>query len=396
MKIAMVLERQFPFDERVEKEALSLIENGHAVYIISFNYDKLPAYELYKNIHVIRFPISRKAYNKLSPLHRLQPFYKWIWIANIKRFLKRHKIDAMHVHDLPLANVGYYFKRRTGCELVLDQHELWSETVKHYRHYNTFIGKIVRVLSCWGAYEKKQFKHANKIITVEEPIKQWYVEHIGIPEEKIIVTPNTPVKKQIEELELSGPKDKNSFTLYYAGKIDINRYIGSIIQALALLSTKIPEIKFNIAGKIARRCDPRVMAEKYNVSQYVNYLGELSYMDMMRYMKQADLCISFLPINSEELNRTIVTKIYQYLQLEQPMLVGRTEYIKHFVESNEIGWVADETDPKSIADKVYYLYKNQAVMKRFSENAAKIKNEFIWEKTVQTLIDHYGHPERSI
>ncbi|MEA3391958.1 MAG: glycosyltransferase [Candidatus Marinimicrobia bacterium] len=396
MKIAMVLERQFPFDERVEKEALSLIENDHTVYIISFNYDKLPAYELYKGIHIIRFSISRKAYNKLSPLHRLQPFYKWIWIVNIKRFLKRHKIDVMHIHDLPLANVGYYFKKRIGCELVLDQHELWSETVKHYRHYNTFIGKIVRVLSCWSVYEKIQFKHADKIITVEEPIKQWYVEHIGVPEEKIIVAPNTPIKKQIDDLKLEGQKHKDRFTLYYAGKIDVNRYIGSIIQALALLSVDIPEIKFNIAGKFAKGCDPRVIAEKFNVSQYVNYFGELSYVDMMSYMKQADLCISLLPVNSEELNRTIVTKIYQYLQLEQPMLVSRTKYIKQFVESNELGWVVDETNPKSIADKIAYLYEDKTAMGQASINAAKIKDKYVWEKTIQDLIDYYGKLERPI
>ena len=392
----MVLERQFPFDERVEKEALSLIENGHTVYIISFNYDKLPADEQYKGIHIVRFSISRKAYNKLSPLHRLQPFYKWIWIVNIKRFLKKHKIDAMHIHDLPLANVGYYFKKRIGCELVLDQHELWSETVKHYRHYNTFVGKIVRGLSCWGVYEKRQFKRADKIITVEEPIKQWYVEQIGIPEEKIIVTPNTPIKKQIDDLKPEGQKHKDSFTLYYAGKIDVNRYIGSIIQALVLLSVDIPEIKFNIAGKFAKGCDPRVIAEKYNVSQYVNYLGELSYVDMMGYMKQADLCISLLPVNSEELNRTIITKIYQYVQLEQPMLVSRTKYIKQFVESNELGWVVDETNPKSIADKIAYLYEDKTAMAQASINAAKIKDKYVWEKTIQDLIDYYGKSERPI
>jgi len=391
----MLLERQFPFDERVEKEALSLIERGHTVFIISFNYDKLPAYELYKKIHIIRFPISRKAYNKLSPLHRLQPFYAWMWKKAVRRFLKNHKIDTIHVHDLPLANVGYYFKRKTGCRLVLDQHELWSETVKHYRHYNTLIGKIVRFLSFWGHYEKRFFRQADKIITVEEPIKQWYVENIGIPEDKIIVTPNTPIKKQIDDLELRDEKDKDHFTLYYAGKIDVNRYIESVIRALIPLSLDIPEIKFNIAGKFAKGCDPRVIAKKHNVARYVNYLGELSYEDMMRHMKQADLCISLLPNNSKELNRTIVTKIYQYLQLEQPMVVGRTEYIKQYVESNEIGWVVNETDPVSIANKIRYLYKDKTLLEKASKNAARIKDDFVWEKTVQALVDHYERTEPS-
>ena len=34
MKILMVLENQFPDDERVEKEALSLIKAGHEVHLL--------------------------------------------------------------------------------------------------------------------------------------------------------------------------------------------------------------------------------------------------------------------------------------------------------------------------------------------------------------------------
>lgn len=158
MNIGMILERQFPFDERVEKEALSLIAQGHRVYIISFNYDGLPEKEDINGIHVLRFPIKRRTYNKLSPLHRVFPLYTMIWKKALRRILPDLHLDIIHVHDLPLANVGVWARKRMNSLLVLDQHELWSETVKHYRHYNTFIGKIVRAFSFWAAYERSQFK----------------------------------------------------------------------------------------------------------------------------------------------------------------------------------------------------------------------------------------------
>ncbi len=385
----MILERQFPFDERVEKEAQSLIAKGHKVFILSFNYDGLAEVEDYKGISVHRFRISRKVYNKLSPLHRVFPLYYLIWKKVACRFFKDHDIDVIHVHDLPLANLGVWLKRKFGCKLILDQHELWSETVKHYRHYNTFVGTIVRKLSCWGIYEKRQFKQADKIITVEEPIKTWYVDNTNTSEKKIIVVPNTPLKEQIEKISFKEREDKAGFILYYAGKIDHNRYIDSVIKALPKLLEKIPEIKFNIAGNIAKACDPRIWAKQYGVEKQVRYLGQLSYEDMMQKMKDADICISLLPSYSEELNRTIVTKIYQYIQLQKPMIVSRTDYIQEFVRKHKIGSVVNEEDPQTIYKEVLALYKNKETMNLYAQNCAKIKESLIWEKTVQALLNLY-------
>ena len=396
MNIGMILERQFPFDERVEKEALSLIGQGHRVYIISFNYDGLPEKEDMNGIHVLRFPIKRRTYNKLSPLHRVFPLYTMIWKKALRQILPELQLDIIHVHDLPLANVGLWAKKRTDSLLVLDQHELWSETVKHYRHYNTFIGKIVRALSFWAAYERRQFKKADKILTVEEPIKQWYIDHLNVPSEKIVVVPNTPLLNQVTNVRSGKYKDENKFTLYYAGKIDHNRYLNSVIAALPELVQEIPNIQFNIAGNIAKGCDPRIEAKKRGVEKQVNYLGQLSYADMMQYMKDADLCISLLPSYSEELNRTIVTKIYQYIQLEKPMIVSRTNYIREFISQYKLGYVVDEEDPTSIANAVLTLYKNPDLPDSYSRHAAKIKHKLVWEKTVLPMLAMYQSLGQSI
>lgn len=111
---------------------------------------------------------------------------------------------------------------------------------------------------------------------------------------------------------------------------------------------------------------------------------------MMQYMKDADICISLLPSYSEELNRTIVTKIYQYVQLEKPMIVSRTDYIREFVTGNNIGQVVIEDDPASIADIIRTLYHHPELLEEYAQNAAKIKSDFVWEKTVQPMINMYN------
>lgn len=237
---------------------------------------------------------------------------------------------------------------------------------------------------------------ADRILTVEEPIKQWYVDHAGVPGGKIVVVPNTPLSDQVSNVRPGKYKEENKFILYYAGKIDHNRYLNTVIAALPALVKDIPNIQFNIAGNIAKGCDPRIDAKKHGVEKQVNYLGQLSYADMMQYMKDADLCISLLPSYSEELNRTIVTKVYQYIQLEKPMIVSRTDYIRDFVSQNKLGYVVNEEDPASIANAVLTLFKSPDLLNSYSRHAAKIKHELIWEKTVLPMLDMYQNLGQSI
>lgn len=394
MQILMILERQFPHDERVEKEALSLIAEGYHVSILSFNYENLPAAEIYKGIEIHRFPFNFRAFRKLSPIHRIFPFYGMIWKRELNRIIREKTPDVLHVHDLPLANIGWTLKKKYGCKLVLDQHELWSETVKHYRHYNTFMGRIVRFLSFWKSYEKKYFQRADALITVEEPIKEWYVDHTECDPEKIYVLPNTPSAVKINNLFLTDQKGKRQFVLFYAGTIDINRHLSTVIRALGELGKKIPEIIFRISGKYARGCDPRITAEKYGVEKYVEYLGNLNFDEMSREMYQSDICICLLPVNSEELNRTIPTKVYQYMQLKKPMIVSRTTYMREFVESKGIGFSVDETDPEAFAALVVRLYKNPQLLEECGSREEKIRSRYVWEKTVAPLIQLYREQER--
>ena len=111
---------------------------------------------------------------------------------------------------------------------------------------------------------------------------------------------------------------------------------------------------------------------------------------MIINMRDADICICLAPINSEEMNRTIATKIYQYIQLERPMIVSRTTYIKFFVEQHDIGSVVNETSPESFARAVIEMYSDRKILKRYSENSKKIKADYVWEITSKPLIALYS------
>ena len=100
------------------------------------------------------------------------------------------KFDTLHVHDLPLAKVGYEAKCTYGVRFVLDLHENWPVLLQLSKHTNTFLGKLLSSNAQWVRYEKEMCGLADKIIVVVDEAKG-RVSGLGINPEKIEVVSNT-------------------------------------------------------------------------------------------------------------------------------------------------------------------------------------------------------------
>jgi hypothetical protein len=66
--VLMLLEFEFPQDDRVEKEALTLLDTGFRVSILCPAFSKKPVHEMYKGIEIFRFPVRSNFFKKLLGL----------------------------------------------------------------------------------------------------------------------------------------------------------------------------------------------------------------------------------------------------------------------------------------------------------------------------------------
>jgi glycosyltransferase involved in cell wall biosynthesis len=391
--ILMILDGEFPPDERVEKEAVSLIREGNNVTILCLNYGKQPQEEVYKGIHISRIKINKTFRNKLLGTFLVTPFYRLLWKREILKLNKTFKSDVFHVHDLPLSDVAAAIARKTGSRLVFDQHEFYSNWIVNTAHYNTVAGKIVKRLSNWKKYEKKNLLKADIVITVEEPLRKIYIEETGIDPGKIIILPNTPSSAIFDHTKTDhtlAEKYKNNFVIFYAGHIDILRGINTIIEALPLLRDSVPGIKFVFAGHFTGKYyDPLSYIEKLGVSDLAEYLGFIKLSELPSYIAASDVCIHVPPAISLEVNSSVATKIYQYILMRKPIIVGQARMMKELVENNRLGLSIKESDPADLAEKVKLLYSSPALLKEFSENADRIAAKFTWEETSKPFIEHY-------
>jgi len=386
MKVLMLLEGEFPPDERVEKEALTLLNAGYEVEIFALSFKKKTHIEYYKGIKVYS-PLVPKLVYKFFPALLVFPLYYWFRKQQYRRTVNRFDYGFIHVHDLPMSRMGFWLKRKCRAKLICDQHEFYSNWIGRTAHMQTFAGRIILLFSRWNRYERKYLNRADTVITVSENLRRIYIKTHGLNETKVISVPNTPLKKELEslppDLGLKG-KYKDRFVLFYGGMIDILRGIDLIIKSLPLIRKDIPGVLVVLAGRIRRGSDPLAVARNYGVEDLVEYVGFLRPDELRAYIDASSVCFATLPADSIEINNTIITKIYQYAAASKPILTGRAEMMRQFVERYNLGMSADEKDPQNIAETILSMRER---LDTFTFNVPA--EEMFWEYTSLPLVSLY-------
>jgi glycosyltransferase involved in cell wall biosynthesis len=395
-RIGMILDVDFPPDDRPEKEAVSLIEAGHKLFLLCFTQSNKPLSENYRGIQITRFRLSTFLHNKLSAAYLVLPIYRWIWAYHIKKFIKLNQPDILHVHDLMLSDIAFKYAQKYALKVVCDQHEYWSNWISHTYHYNTPLGKIVNLFSNWKKYEQKYLQKADLVITVSENLREQYISEIKIDPQKIIIIPNTPAKKvfNLNNVDTKIPQKYASyFMLFYAGVIDILRGVDIIIKALPALKQDIPNIRLVLAGRLARGNQIFELTKILGVEPHVEFVGWLPINTLPSYIAASKICFFTPPAHkSKEINITIATKIYQYALMQKPIIVSQAKMMRQFVEENKLGLALAKYSEDDLTAKVKYIHDNyQEFSSKVAQNAIKLsaQGNIYWEQTVQPMVDNY-------
>lgn len=385
MKILMLLEVNFPPDSRVEKEMISLSEDGHEVFLACVTHDKTKLkVEEKENYTTYRRYISKKAFDRWRVTPLVFPYYFYWWLSFAKQIYREIEFDAVHVHDLPLSKIGFYFKKKHKTKLICDQHEFYSDWIKDTAHMNNFLGKIILTLGNWQSYERKYLSLADLVVTVAEPLRQNYIRKYKLPQNKIITIPNTPTKtifNKDNSSETITKKYENEYIIFYAGVLDVLRGINTAIEALPILRGKIPNVKLLLGGRLAKGYDPIKVAADLGVSDLVSFIGWIDEKDLPSYISASKICFFTPPAERDEINKTIATKIYQYAIMGKPIITSDAKMMKEFVEENGLGISVKSEDNQAFADAVIKIFNGSFVV---SQN--KKPNEWYWEETVNPLL----------
>ncbi len=388
-RIAMLLEGEFPPDIRVENEAEALAAAGIEVTIFSLNFSGLPAREAFApGIQVVRWTLPRKLYDKIHTTIRLLPFYRNWWLRFVGN--SGEPFDALHVHDLPLAEVGWRLAAEQGVPFVLDLHENYPAALDIWEYSSKGLGRLLYPRKAWRKYELEAVSRADRVILVVEEAMERF-KRAGIPEEKFEVVTNAPNLKKLNLplQKIAKNFDPENAKLIYVGGFGPHRGIRNVIQAMAILRRKFPGLKLILVGEGSDRTALEHLARQLALEGNVLFKGWLPFDQAMNELAQADLAL-LPPVRSEHTETTVPHKLFQYMYFAKPIIASDCAPLKRIVEETGAGVIFRAGDARDLAEKVMWLLERPELWQKMGEKGREVvERKYNWENESKKLLRIY-------
>lgn len=378
----MILERDFPADDRVEKEAVSLIRAGHQVDLICFTMTGVNRTENYKGISVYKKRISNFTYRSSVGALRL-PFYFSFWKKVLSKHLESNQYQVLHLHDLPLSHVVQKLSRVYKCRYILDLHENYPALLQISPHTKKLIGRLVHSNRQWENYEKVNVRLADGLVTVVKEMKDRIKPFSAC---EIAVVENTPYLEELKKLD--DRPDPNFITLVYSGGINFHRGLQTVIEGIRLSVKVNPKIRLFILGGGSHEGVLKKQVKLAGLEDHVRFFGWLSSNEMYEQIYKSD--IALIPhMKSVQSDNSSPNKLFQYMFCGKPILASNCNSVERVLRETKTGTTYIHDSPESFKGALMQLI-SEMPFDSYKENGRKALEKYNWEHSVQELITLYN------
>ncbi len=382
MRILMILDHEFPPDIRVENEIEALSEAGHEIHLACFTRKNRPEYEKDETCHIHRKAISGLVY-KSSVAALTFPIYFKFWRRFISNLIRDFRIDAIHVHDLPLTEVAAGICRKNSIPLTIDLHENWPAYLRISTHTKSLAGRLLSPNKRWVEYEKRTLAAADHIVVVVKEAAQRLI-NIGLDPDRIKVVSNT---LNLKHFKIT-PAEKSSedIILFYAGGLTYHRGLQVVIQAMAEVAE--PKIKCWILGEGSYKVELEDLVSGLGMEEQVIFKGWQPYEKMTEMMMDADYTL--IPhLRSDHTDSTIPHKLFQYMYAKKPVISSNCVPIERIIGETNSGYIYPSAKPESLVKIFQNL--NEEEKKELGFNGARwVQQKYNWGQDSLVLIEIYS------
>jgi glycosyltransferase involved in cell wall biosynthesis len=200
-----------------------------------------------------------------------------------------------------------------------------------------------------------------KVITISESTKQDLIKVRFKPDNIHIISEgiDTP---SLKKLPIGKNKDISMLSL---GAIRPMKQTLAQIKAFELAKTKIPNLKFSIAGDSSGKYGKKVLKviDRSPYSKDITYHGRVSNEDKYKLMRESH----FIVVTSiKEGWGLIVTEANSQ---GTPAVVYNVDGLRDSVRDTKTGMITKQNNPQQLASKIYKLISNQKQYEKMRRNA---------------------------
>ena len=374
MRIIEVVPRFRPaiggMEEHVYQISLELAKRGHEVTVITSSdvdsEDRPLQTEIMQGIRVYRSPLI------------VPRLFRELWlVSNMANVFRGVKGDVVHTHGYRCMSSlqATCLASKKGIPVVLTPHGIYPSRSLA----NAFLKSA---FDC-------TFGHAlvtcsKKIVALSEHNVQLLLR-IGAMPDKIAVVPNGVCVDEYADLKKSKVKQEPGFAnpmLLSVGRIDWNKQLDKVIDAMPLILRSFPSAKFVIVGPDYAKFSGRLsqLANKTGVDHALVMTGKVTAERLRELYSAADIFL--LPSSYEGFGLSMIDAMISRVPVIASSVGGPGDILDHGVHA----WLMDTVTPEKIAESVRVLMTDQRLRESIVNNAFDlVKDRFTWEKVVDKL-----------
>jgi glycosyltransferase involved in cell wall biosynthesis len=258
--------------------------------------------------------------------------------------------DLIHAHDIHFVGVvdrAVARRRAAGqtCGWVYDSHE-WVSGIAQYG------SRTNRVVSAWARLEAGHIEHADRVVTVSDPIAEALQRRYRLPRRPDVVL-NVPMlgvgRPATGGVRAVAGVPDDAPLLVFSGGITPARGVTTGVDALQylpdahLVVVSTPTAATHGAAAVRRR------AQELGLTDRVHVIDPVRPDEVVDFLAGADAGLILLHhFPSHEM--ALPNKLFEYLQAQVPVVVSDCTALKQFVTREGIGTVHVAGEARALAE----------------------------------------------
>jgi len=401
-RVLMLLENAcYPHDDRVRREARTLVSAGYRVSVISRSSSGRPWREWIDGVQVFRFPRPRSLSGFLGYLWEYG--YCMVAIFALSLFVwGQEGFDVVHAHHPPdtFVFIGAFYKLFGKC-YVLDHHDLAPELYRvRFRDHDRAVVYSVLV---W--LERLACRIADQVIATNQSYKVAEMQRGRVPEARITVVRNGPDLNELRSTDDScapgqpggaeggatASRPTGKTVLGYVGVMGFQDGVDYLLRALRHLVDDLGRTDFHciIVGAGDAMPSLQSLTQQLALDDYVSFTGWVSQQsEVARYLSMMDICVAPEPSDAYN-DRSTAAKVMEYMALAKPVV--SFDLPEHRISAADAALYAHPNDELDLARKIALLMDDQELREEMGARGRKrIETELAWQHQAQQLVRAYA------
>ncbi len=273
-------------------------------------------------------------------------------VYSLKWRFKGWKPDVVFISSPPIfiGITGVVLRFLFRKKLILEVRDIWPDSA-------VAAGQLKKGGAAYklaSVFERFLYRRSHGIVCVSTPMKEYILQYY---KKDVCVAYNGPKAGSLSgEKEYRLKTNGQTARIAYAGNLGLVQGMDQLIKAFEVLKSEDLSYDWHldIYGTGALEEDLKKMCKDLGLDEKIHFYGVFPKEELSDYLNNSDVLYLGL-ISSEALDKTIPSKLFDYMMFGKPILAAITGEGKDILKENNANLVLEHCDYNEIASGIMEL-----------------------------------------